>query len=311
MSTFDSLVSAGTDSTTNLAALIKLAIAEDIGTGDITSNALIDPKAHAIARITAKQSLVLAGMDTAKKVFEAIAADGLNWDPKRRDGDRCEVGDVIAIVQGKAIDLLKSERIVLNFLQHLSGVATLTRKFVDAIRDTNTKILDTRKTTPGWRALEKYAIKAGGGTNHRIGLYDHFLIKNNHLSVTGSVSAALKTAIKARKPGQLIEVETHLLEDVTAAAENSADIIMLDNMSVEMVKKAVKAIKGRSKIEVSGNISLDNVHSYAMAGVDFISVGALTHSAPAADIHMLVMVERHVGEHSISSIDTISPNRLS
>jgi len=285
--------------------LIEMALDEDIGTGDITTSALIDPNLHAIGRITAKQSLVLAGIDVVKKTFEMVDAN-ITWDPKRKDGERCEVGDVVAIVQGQAHALIKAERTALNFLQRLSGIATTTRKFVDAISDTNAKILDTRKTLPAYRFLEKHAVKVGGGTNHRFGLFDHFLIKNNHLTAVGSITEAMKRAQKARKPGQLLEVEVRLPVEVEAAVAGNADIIMLDNMSVENVKKAIKLIKGRAKTEVSGNITLDNIHSYASTGVDFISVGAITHSAPAADIHMLIMVEKKAGEHSISSFESVS-----
>lgn len=302
MSTLDTLIKTSIDKE-HLDALLKLAIKEDVGSGDITSNAIVDEKLHAIGRITAKQSLVLAGMDVAKRVFDLVDPS-IDWDIKRRDGDRCEVGDVLVNVQGNARALLKGERTALNFLQRLSGIATATSRFVDAVRDTKVKILDTRKTTPGFRSLEKHAVKMGGGTNHRAGLYDHFLIKGNHLSVAGSVGEALANANKAKRPGQLIEVEARTVKDVEEAIDGGADIIMLDNMSVEDVRKAVKVVKGRAKIEVSGNITLDNVHSYAATGVDFISVGAITHSACAADINMLIMIERHAGEHSVLSIET-------
>lgn len=285
----------------NTQQLIDMALAEDIGTGDITSAALINPKLHAIGRITAKQPLILAGIEVAKQVFETIDRQ-IVWDQKHKDGSRCDAGDVLAIVQGQASDLLKGERTALNFLQHLTGIATTTASLVEAIGDTKVKILDTRKTLPGYRALEKYAVKMGGGTNHRMGLYDHFLIKNNHLAAIGSVSAALELAHKARKPGQLIEVEIKIPEEAEAAVEKGVDIIMLDNMTVEAVKKAVKLIKGRTKIEISGNITLDNIHLYAATGIDFISVGAITHSAPAADIHMLTMIEKKLGDHSVTSI---------
>lgn len=285
-----------------IAKLIKMALAEDIGTGDVTTDAIIPDDLHAIGRIAAKQSLVLAGIDIAKRVFETVSTE-IGWDPKRKDGERCEIGDVIAIIQGNAKALLKAERTAINFLQRLSGIATLTRKFVDAIKDTNAQIFDTRKTTPGYRCLDKYAVKMGGGMNHRMGLYDQYLIKNNHISVAGSIGLALKAANKAHSPGQLIEIEVRVIEEIKAAIDGGADIIMFDNMNVETVKRAVKMVGGRVKTEVSGNITLDNVRSYAECGIDFISVGSITHSAPAADIHMLTVIEKKAGEHSISSLE--------
>jgi nicotinate-nucleotide pyrophosphorylase (carboxylating) len=284
-------------------AIIKLALIEDIRSGDITSNAIIDPRLHAVGRISAKQSLVLSGMDVAKRVFELLDPE-TQWDAQHEDGERCEVGDIIAIVQGPALALLQGERTAINFLQHLSGIATTTARFVEEIHDTNTKILDTRKTTPGMRTMEKHAVKMGGGTNHRMGLYDHFLIKNNHIAVAGSMPMALKEAIAAKKPGQLVEVEARTLSDVETALKEGADIIMLDNMSVQDTKKAVSYIKGRTKLEASGNITLDNVHSYASTGVDFVSVGAITHSSPSADINMLTIIEKNVGEQSISTYNS-------
>lgn len=281
--------------------LIEIALEEDIGEGDITSEALIRAELHAIGQISAKQPLVLAGIDIVRRVFE-ILEPGIIWDQKRKDGQHCENGDLLAIVQAGAQTLLKGERTALNILQRLSGVATLTRKYAEAVEGTKAKILDTRKTTPGMRALEKYAVRIGGGTNHRMGLYEHFLIKNNHISVAGSVTAALELAHKARKPGQLIEIEIRVLEEIEAAVRFGADIIMLDNMSVENVHRAVGIVKGQAKTEASGNITLDNVRSYAATGVDFVSIGAITHSAPAADIHMLTIIERRPGEHSISSL---------
>lgn len=284
--------------------LIEMALSEDIGTGDITSEAILAEELHAIGRIAAKQELILAGIDIARRTFEYVDPD-MHWDPKHKDGSHCKPGEVLAIVQGKARNILMAERTALNFLQHMSGIATEAQKYVDAVAGTNVMVLDTRKTTPGHRSLEKYAAKMGGITNHRIGLYDHFLIKNNHLTVAGSVSQALEMVKKARQPGQLLEVEARILNDVEAAAAGGADTILLDNMAVDDVRKAVKLVKGRSKLEVSGNITLDNIRAYAETGIDFISVGAITHSAPAADINMLVMIEHFVGEQSISSLDSL------
>lgn len=268
--------------------LVDLAIAEDVGSGDITTQAIADENRRSIGRITAKQSMVLAGMDVPKHVFQTLDPEVI-WDPKRKDGTRCEMGDVLANVEGKTRALLSGERIALNFLQRLSGIATITNLFAHAVRDMNVQILDTRKTAAGWRLLEKYAVKAGGGTNHRMGLYDHYLIKNNHITLAGSLARAIDRVKKVCQPGQLIEVETRTLADVKTALSEKVDVIMLDNMSVQMVHEAVQMIKGRARVEVSGNVSLDNLLSYAATGVDYISVGAITHSAPAVDINMTVL----------------------
>lgn len=267
--------------------IIDIALAEDIGTGDLTSIAIVEDGRHSVGRISAKQSLVLAGMDVARHVFQSIDPD-VNWDPKRHDGTRCEAGDILAVAEGNARALLAGERTALNFLQRLSGIATMTNLFAHAVRDMNVQILDTRKTTPGLRLLEKQAVRAGGGTNHRTGLYDHYLVKNNHIACAGSVAAAVAKAQQAKKPGQLVEVETRTLDEVKAALSGGVDIIMLDNMPVHMVHEAVKMVKGRTKVDVSGNITLENLLSYAATGVDYVSVGAITHSAPAVDIHMTI-----------------------
>lgn len=269
------------------AILIKLALDEDIGDGDITAEAIIPARTRAHARIVAKEPLALAGIDVAKQVFTAID-DKISWNSLKRDGDFCGKGETIAELDGLARAVLAGERTALNFLQHLSGIASLTRKFVDRLEGTRAKILDTRKTTPGWRALEKYAVKVGGGTNHRMGLFDHFLIKNNHITIAGSVHEALARAQKKRKEFQKIEIEVRNLGELKDALEAGLDTIMLDNMSVDIVQKAVSLVKGRVKLEVSGNISLENVARYASTGVDFISVGAITHSAKAADINLIV-----------------------
>ncbi|MFH0799539.1 MAG: carboxylating nicotinate-nucleotide diphosphorylase [Pseudomonadota bacterium] len=270
--------------------LIDLALAEDIGVGDITTTAIIDPKARGIGMIASQQPLVLAGMDVAKRVFQTVEP-GISWDARRQDGTRCENGDIIATVEGSARGLLAAERTALNFLQKLSGVATLTNLFAHAVRDKNVKILDTRKTTPGFRALEKYAVRMGGGTNHRMGLYDHFLVKSNHVDSAGSLSAALERAMKARQPGQLVWIEARNVKEVKEALDGGADIILLDNMSVNDVRDAVRTVRGRTKVEVSGNINLESLISYAATGIDYISVGTITHSAPAVDIHMTLKIE--------------------
>jgi nicotinate-nucleotide pyrophosphorylase (carboxylating) len=273
----------------NIDQLISIALEEDIGAGDITSIATIPEAMCARGAIRAKEALTLAGMDVARRVFAAIDP-AISWDAKHADGDRCPSGELLVLVEGKARALLAGERTALNFLQRLSGVATLARRFATLIEGTKAKILDTRKTTPGWRLLEKAAVKAGGCENHRVGLYEHFLIKNNHVAVAGSIRTAVKRAHATRKPNQKIEIEARTLAEVRDAAAAGVDISMLDNMTVPLVREALGIVAGRAKIEVSGNITLDNVRAYAETGVDFISVGALTHSAPAADIHMLIEI---------------------
>ncbi|MFH1829809.1 MAG: carboxylating nicotinate-nucleotide diphosphorylase [Pseudomonadota bacterium] len=271
----------------NIDQLIEMALKEDIGTGDITARATIPEGIQAKATINAKGDLVLAGSDIAEKVFLAVDPK-IKWSAKKSDGEFCRAGDVLAELKGDARSLLSAERTALNFLQRLSGIATMAKKFSDAISGTKAKILDTRKTTPGFRALEKHAVKMGGGKNHRMGLYDHFLIKNNHIAVAGSVTAALKAALEVRTPDQKIEIETRKMEEVRDALEGGADIIMLDNMSVDQVRLAVEFVEGRKELEVSGGITLDTVRSYAETGVDYISAGIITHSAPAVDINMTV-----------------------
>ncbi len=269
----------------NIDQLIEMALKEDVGTGDITAQATVPEGIRAKASINAKGDLVLAGIDIAQKVFRAVDPK-IKWSAKKSDGEYCKVNEVLATLEGDARCLLTAERTALNFLQRLSGIATMAKRFSDCISGTKAKILDTRKTTPGFRALEKHAVKMGGGKNHRMGLYDHFLIKNNHIAVAGSVPAALKAALKARKPDQKIEIETRKIEEVRDAFEGGADIIMLDNMSVDQVRLAVEYVEGRVELEVSGGITLDTIRSYAETGVDYISAGIITHSAPAADINM-------------------------
>jgi len=267
--------------------LIRLALDEDVGETDITSDAIIDPQLTATAKIVAKERLVIAGLDIAKRVFHSVDPE-IVWDSKHEDGERCEAKKILAVVRGRARSLLKAERTAVNFLQHLSGIATTTSTFVRTVSDTKVKILDTRKTTPGMRALEKHAVLMGDGINHRMGLYDRYLIKGNHIEMAGSITEAVKRVRKNQKTGVLLEVETKTLEDVREALQCGADILMLDNMSVPDVREAVKIVNAKAKLEVSGNITLENITHYAVTGIDFISVGAITHSAPAADIHMVL-----------------------
>lgn len=249
---------------------------EDIGTGDITSQLTVDEATEARATYFAKQDLVLAGLDVLTHLFpdaELFAQDGAQLHP----------GDRIATIHGKARRLLALERTSLNFLQRLSGVATIARRYVDAVAGTNCKILDTRKTTPGLRTLEKKAIAAGGGTNHRIGLYDGVLIKNNHITAAGGVRAALERAKNSPVP---VEIEVRTFDELNEALENGAKHLLLDNLTPEEAKQWVKHIAGRATSEISGGITLETVRAYAEAGADFISVGAITHSAPAVDINL-------------------------
>jgi nicotinate-nucleotide pyrophosphorylase (carboxylating) len=253
--------------------------------GDITSESIIPADARSEAIFLAKEDGVLAGLAVARRVFEKIDS-AVEFTGKIQDGAAFRKSDILARLKGPTIALLKGERTALNFLQHLSGVATATRRFVDAVAGTKAKILDTRKTTPGLRLLEKYAVKAGGGTNHRLSLSDMVLIKDNHLRHVGSVAEAVRRARAAAKPGVRIEVEAADLSQVRDALAAGADMIMLDNMTLEMMSEAVTLAAGRVPLEASGNMSLDRVRAVAETGVDYISVGALTHSARAVDISL-------------------------
>ena len=270
--------------------LIELSLSEDIGKGDLTSEAVIDEGVLAKGIIVAKEEGVLAGLDIAKTVFLQSDPDFVFESPFK-DGNKVMRGEEVATLKGRAKSILSGERTALNFLQHLSGIATLTSKYVERVKDTGIKILDTRKTTPGLRWLEKYAVKMGGGENHRMGLFDMILIKENHIKAVGSISKAVQKA-KAKYPMKKIEVETRNLGEVKEAVNSEVDWIMLDNMSTDEIKKAVKVIRSsrkETKIEASGRIDLNNVRELALTGVDFISMGALTHSAPALDFSLLLV----------------------
>ena len=267
--------------------LITLALKEDIGPGDITTFSIVNTKKKGRGIIIAKENCVLVGIDIVKKVFHKIDSS-ITFLNAFADGSKIKKGQRVIEVIGPLSSLLTGERTAINFLQHLSGIATMTNKFVTAIKGTGASILDTRKTTPGWRALEKYAVLMGGGRNHRTGLYDGILIKDNHIQAAGGIERAIKKAKK--NSGRLkIEVETETLKDVKEALIAGADIIMLDNMSITTIKKAVRLIDGKALIEVSGNVSLKSINSLAKTGVDFISVGAITHSAPSVDLSMKIL----------------------
>lgn len=269
--------------------LIEIALQEDIGSGDITSDALFgDELVEKAGVIVAKEEggLVVAGLEIARRVFLTVDHH-LNWERYVEDGAQVEKGAKIAKVAGRFKSLLRGERTALNFLQHLSGVATLTAKFVEKVKGTKAQILDTRKTLPGFRALEKMAVRAGGGKNHRLGLYDRYLIKDNHLMGI-SIKEAVKRA-KAHNANRVpIEVEIQRLDQIDEALSAGADVLMMDNFSVGDLKKAVQKVGGRAKVEASGGMTLENVRAYAETGVDFISVGALTHSARAVDLSLEV-----------------------
>ncbi len=268
----------------NLQQLIALALAEDVATGDITSEATIPAATLGRAEIRAKQNLVLAGVATIIPLWRSVDPD-VKIDIRAADGDHLEPKDIVAVVSGKMRSLLLGERICLNFLGRLSGIATLTAAFVRATAGTEAKILDTRKTTPAWRLLEKAAVIAGGGVAHRAGLYDQILIKDNHSDAAGGVGAAIDRARK-HAPAMLIEVEVRNHAELVGAIEHGADIVMLDNMSIENIREAVRFTAQRAQLEVSGGVTLDRVAELAATGVDRISCGALTHSAPSADLHM-------------------------
>jgi nicotinate-nucleotide pyrophosphorylase [carboxylating] (EC 2.4.2.19) len=267
--------------------LIDLALAEDIGPGDVTSEAVLPPDLCLRAHIVAKQAGVVAGLPVAEAVFRRVDPS-VHFTPRVGDGARVEAGTVLAEVEGPARSLLAAERTALNFLQRLSGIATLTRRFVDAVAGTRAVILDTRKTHPGHRALEKYAVRMGGGQNHRMGLYDMVLIKDNHIAAAGSITAAVRRA-RAARPELPIEVEVKDLDELREALELPVDRIMLDNFDLEAIRAAVRIAAGRVPLEVSGGVTLERVAELAATGVDYISVGALTHSAPALDISMEVV----------------------
>lgn len=268
--------------------LIRLALEEDIGPGDVTTDTLIEPDRVERATIVAKESFVLAGLELAQEVFRSLDS-AMSFDTSSNDGDSIESGDEILKVTGKLHALLTGERTALNFLQRLSGIATFTRKFVDRTRGAGVRITDTRKTTPGWRKLEKYAVRMGGARNHRFGLYDGILIKDNHIKACGGITEAVERVRKNQGQFLRIEVEVTDLKEVEEALKSGVDIIMLDNMDMNRIRRSIGLIGDRALVEVSGGVSLDSVAELAATGVDIISIGALTHSARAVDISMRVM----------------------
>jgi nicotinate-nucleotide pyrophosphorylase (carboxylating) len=270
--------------------LIDLALAEDIGPGDITTDNLVDAQAPGHGEIVAKQDLVIAGLEIAKRVFQRLD-DGIVFDASFQDGEFVADGSRVVAISGRLAALLSAERTALNFLQRLSGIATQAREYVSQLKGASAKLLDTRKTTPGWRVLEKYAVRIGGGTNHRMGLYDAVLIKDNHIAAAGGIAEAV-ARIKAKVPAAVtIEVETTTLEEVQQALDAGAHIIMLDNMELHQIKAAVDLVSGRAQLEVSGGVTRGQLTALAATGVDLISSGALTHSACAVDLSMKIAAE--------------------
>jgi len=268
-----------------LRAIVERALKEDLGSGDLTTRLLFPRAIKAKALIRAKQDAVLAGLSVAEAVFKKVDPK-LKFQSLAQDGDRVRSGTEIARIVGDGRSLLKGERVALNFLQRLSGIATLTAQFVETVKGTKATILDTRKTTPGLRELEKYAVRMGGGRNHRMNLSDGILIKDNHLALAGSLRRAVQETRRKAPRGLKVEVEATNLKEVEDALLVKADIILLDNMTIPQLKEAVSLIDGRALTEVSGGVQLNTVREIAATGVDFISIGALTHSAPAVDLSM-------------------------
>ncbi|MFO7713934.1 carboxylating nicotinate-nucleotide diphosphorylase [Desulfosarcina sp.] len=267
--------------------LIQLALNEDIGPGDITTDSLVEPNIRGRGLIVAKQDLVIAGLPVAEKVFKAIEAQ-IDFKALCADGDQIAAGSSVIRVEGSLVALLKGERTALNFLQRLSGIATQARSFVEAVADTPVKLVDTRKTTPGLRVLEKYAVRMGGAHNHRMGLYDGVLIKDNHIAVSGGIVNAVHMVRQAISHLVKVEVEAATFEDVEAAMAAGADVIMLDNMELDQIRRAVRMIDNKALVEVSGNVTRERLKDLAGTGVDLISIGALTHSAVAVDLSMRI-----------------------
>lgn len=270
--------------------LIDLAIEEDINTGDITTESIIPASSKAIATMVAKADGVISGLNVVEMVFRRFQKD-IVFTPYLQNGDKVKKGDLILKVEGSYPALLKGERLALNFFQRMSGIATETAKYVECLKGTHTQLLDTRKTAPGMRVTDKQAVKDGGGTNHRMGLYDMVMIKDNHIKMAGSITKAVEE-VRAKVPADIrIEVETTTLDEVREALKMKADVIMLDNMSNEMMEEAVKIIDGKAQTEASGNMVIPRLKGVAETGVDFISVGALTHSVTALDISMNIRLD--------------------
>ncbi len=267
--------------------IVTLSLKEDIGKGDITTNLIVNDKLKCLAIIKSKDTGVLAGNPIAELVFKKLDSR-IKYIQRKKDGDTINPNDIIAEVRGSVRTVLTGERLSLNFLQRLSGIATLSQKFVNKTKGFDVKIIDTRKTTPGLRILEKYAVTVGGCYNHRFGLFDGILIKDNHIQIAGNIEKAV-LKVRAKHKNKEIEVETSNINQVREALKSGANIIMLDNMTPDKIKKAVKIIDSKAMTEASGGINLDNIGEYAKTGVDYISVGVLTHSAKSLDIGLYVL----------------------
>jgi nicotinate-nucleotide pyrophosphorylase (carboxylating) len=283
-------------------ALLEQALREDKATKDLTTALTIDPKLRAAGTIIAKQDCVLSGLGCIPRFLEIFAEyddrQSSRFEvishPEIFDGVRVKQGQALAVIRHNARVILACERVILNLLQHMSGVATLTRRYVDEVKGTKAKVLDTRKTMPGMRVLDKYAVRCGGGENHRLDLSDGILIKNNHISLGGGLQKVLAAALEKREPGRTVQVEVRTFAELQLALDGGAEALLLDNMNPTEVKKAVGIVRDRGltiPIEASGGIVLENIRSYALAGVDYISVGALTHSATAVDLSMKITAE--------------------
>ena len=273
--------------TADIESLINIALEEDIRIGDITTRNIISPGQLGEAELIAKDTLVLSGLEIFKTLFLKLDSGTAFLSEPFKDGDTLEKGSTIIKFRCDGVKILEGERSGLNILQWLSGIATLTRKYVDKAQPVI--VLDTRKTTPGLRVFEKYAVCCGGGTNHRFGLYDAVMIKDNHIKSAGSIFQAVGKVREALGNKNTIEVETQNLDEVQDALDNNVDIIMLDNMSIDCIREAVKVIDGRAKVEISGGVNLESLEEISKTGADFVSVGALTHSAPAVDISMNII----------------------
>jgi nicotinate-nucleotide pyrophosphorylase (carboxylating) len=273
--------------TADIESLINIALEEDIHSGDITTRNIISPGQLGEAELIAKETLILSGLEIFKTLFLKLDSGTAFLTEPFMDGDSLEKGSTIIKFRCDGVKILEGERSGLNILQWLSGIATLTRKYVDKAQPVI--VLDTRKTTPGLRVFEKYAVCCGGGTNHRFGLYDAVMIKDNHIKSAGSIFQAVGKVREALGNKNTIEVETQNLDEVQDALDNNVDIIMLDNMSIDCIREAVKVIDGRAKVEISGGVNLESLEEISKTGADFVSVGALTHSAPAVDISMNII----------------------
>ena len=272
-------------------ALVDAALREDLGSGlDATTVATIPANQIAIAQFNARKSGVIAGLFAAQAVLEIAGNSAIKFDKQISEGSKVEAGQLIFEATGKVTDLLLAERTALNFLSRLSGIATISSIWVDAVKGTNCTVRDTRKTTPGWREIEKFAVRMGGATNHRMNLSDAALIKDNHIAATGSIANAIND-VRSKFPNLSIEVEIDHLDQMEEAIAGKVDLILLDNMSPDQCKLAVKQCAGRTKLEASGGITLENARDYAMSGVDFIAIGALTHSAAILDIGLDLKVK--------------------